>query len=248
MTPFFVGVNLKEFFSYRETIQWCVRLRDIAVDCGNHIELAVMPSFPLLAPALEIFGHGSVGVGAQDLYWKDDGAFTGEVGGALLSEMGCRYVVVGHAERRSLFGETDEIVALKVEASLRNRLCPVICIGEVERLEATAARAYCTDQLVSALVRVEDRHGAVVVAYEPVWAIGADEPAGPEHINDVCGHLRGVLRDLRPMSSNRVIYGGSAGPGLVEAVRANVDGLFLGRRAHDHHSLKRVVDEVGVPS
>jgi triosephosphate isomerase len=204
-----------------------------------------MPSFPALVPAVEIFRDTQVAVGAQDLYHEDRGAFTGEVSGRMLAELGCRYVEVGHAERRERFRENEETVALKVGAAIRNRLCPVICVGEARRATAAEGGREAARQLASAMSRIESgqRAAAVVVAYEPAWAIGAEKPAPEGHIAQVCAALKQALHAARPRTTDRVVYGGSAGPGLLERLQDSVDGLFLGRFVHDAAALEEVLQE-----
>jgi L-erythrulose 1-phosphate isomerase len=245
-----VGVSLKMYFGYRETLDWCSSVRALVSDhpavASGRVDVFALPSFPFLVPALAILDGTSIAVGAQDLYWEDRGAFTGEVSGTTLAELGCRYVEVGHAERRVLFGESDAHVALKVEAALRNGLCPIVCVGEEIRTPPESATSTCLEQLDAALSRVGrgQLDGPVIVAYEPRWAIGGEKPASPRHINEVCSNLKRALEAARPGSNNRVIYGGSAGPGLLNRLDGTLDGLFLGRRAHDPAHLKVVFDEV----
>jgi triosephosphate isomerase len=234
-----VGVSLKMYFGYEQTLSW---LRSIADGVGAHpalrsggVRLFVLPSFPAIVPAAEILAGTPIEVGAQNLSTEDGGAHTGEVSGAMLREIGCRYVAVGHAERRAMYGENESTVAGKTAAALRNGLVPVLCIGEPRPVTALEAAVECTRQLGSALKTAPD--GPVTVAYEPVWAIGADKPADVSYISAVCAELR----DRRPDCS--VIYGGSAGPGLLTRLGPVVDGLFLGRFAHDPAALADVLDE-----
>ena len=140
-----------------------------------------------------------------------------------------------------MHGETDEVVAAKTRAALRNGLTPVLCIGESDRQDGADAARVTIAQLGSALA--DAPAGPVIVAYEPVWAIGAPEPAPVAHIQAVCTALRGALDFLPGRSGSAVIYGGSAGPGLLTALGASVDGLFLGRFAHDPATLAAVLDE-----
>jgi len=243
-----VGVSLKMYFGYEETLRWARRVAAIVsgtrpAEAG--VDVFVLPSFPVLRQVVDVFEGTGVGVGAQDLHWEDAGAFTGEVSGQMLAELGCRWACVGHAERRRLFGETDALVALKVDAAVRNGLCPIVCIGEDERSDTETAARACRRQLALALSRTggEDPAAPIVVAYEPVWAIGADAPASDDHIDAVCEELGRALEAARPGGANRVIYGGTAGPGLLKRLGDSVDGLFLGRRVHDPEAIKAVVDE-----
>ncbi|MCX2731966.1 triose-phosphate isomerase [Saccharopolyspora sp. NFXS83] len=245
-----IGISLKMYFGHERTLNWCADVAEIArrhpAVRDGAAQLFVLPSFPALAPALDRFRDTPVEVGAQDLFWEDEGAFTGEVSGSVLREMGCGHVEVGHAERRRLFGEDDSTVAAKTAAALRNGLVPVLCLGEEQAGGVTDAARTCREQLDAALAAAREAHclGAVAVAYEPQWAIGAAEPADPEFIGAVCGELRTAL-DAEPLlAGSRVIYGGSAKPGLLSALGDSADGLFLGRFAHDPAALEEILDEV----
>ena len=227
-----IGVSLKMYFGHEQAREWFAAVAALPARPG--VDLFVIPSFLAIPAALEAFAHTGVAVGAQDLFWEDRGAFTGEISGAELAEIGVAVVEVGHAERRRLFGETEKVVADKTAAALRNGLAPVLCIGEQERSPDAALR--CIEQLRSALPDGEG--GRVIVAYEPVWAIGAAEPAPAEYIRPITRALREELGDR-----GIVIYGGSAGPGLLGELGDDVDGLFLGRFAHDVSALAAVLDE-----
>lgn len=244
-----VGVSLKAYLGHAETVAWCRAVAGIAREHpatgGGEAELVVLPSY-LSVPAAVGILDGVAAVGAQDLAAEDAGAFTGEVPGGQIAELGCRFVEVGHAERRRLFGETDEVVRRKADAALRSGLVPILCVGEEERGGAEGAAAACVGQLDNALAlaRESGHGGRIVVAYEPLWAIGADEPASDAHIMAVCRRLRSRVDGLDAHPGSAVIYGGSAGPGLLTRVADAVDGLFLGRRAHDPAGLAAVLDEV----
>jgi triosephosphate isomerase len=242
-----VGVSLKMYLGHRQSLDWCAQVGEISREhpavASGAVELFVIPGFLGLAEAVEILDGTGVLVGAQDLFSQDEGAFTGEVSGSELAEIGCAVVEVGHAERRRLFGETDDVVAAKTGAALRNGLIPVLCVGENERGTPEDAARECVRQLDSALL--DAPAGRVIVAYEPVWAIGAAEPAGADHIRAVCSFLRGAVHAFADRDGTSVIYGGSAGPGLLTALGSDMDGLFLGRFAHDPAALGRVLDEAG---
>src|SRR3954469_25687205 len=178
--PTLLGVSLKMYFGHRQTVDWC---RDVARMAAEHpaldsgkVALFILPSFPALAPAGQAFAGGPVQLGAQDLYWEGAGPFTGKVSGPQLRKAGCRYVEVGHAERRRLFAEDDRTVAAKTAAALRNGLVPVICIGEQQQAPVEEAARVCTAQLASAVGAADGLPELpIVAAYEPVWAIGASE-------------------------------------------------------------------------
>ncbi|WP_411698857.1 triose-phosphate isomerase family protein [Conyzicola sp.] len=246
--PVTVGVSLKMYFGHRQALDWCASVAELAAAhpavVSGAVELFVIPGYLAVPAAVEILDGHRVVVGAQDLATADSGAFTGEVSGVELAEIGVGVVEVGHAERRRLFGETDDIVALKTAAALRNGIAPVLCIGESVRQEPADAASECLRQLRSALAGAPD--GRVIVAYEPVWAIGAAEPAPAEHIRAVCAILRAAVAELPGHDRSAVIYGGSAGPGLLTELGDDVDGLFLGRFAHDTDALALVLDEAAV--
>lgn len=239
-----VGVSLKMYFGYAQTRDWITRVCALALKhpavLDGSVELFVIPGYLSVPVSVDILAGSGVVVGAQDLATADTGAFTGEVSGTELAELGVGVVEVGHAERRSLFGETDQIVAEKTAAALRNGITPVLCVGEHVKSDPADAAAKVLDQLNSALT--DAPAGRVIVAYEPVWAIGAAEPAEPGYVGAVCKLLHQAVAD-RPGSA--VIYGGSAGPGLLTELGSEVDGLFLGRFAHDVAALERVLDEAG---
>jgi len=252
MDPVFLGVSLKMYLDHAATLRW---VRDVVAIAGRapavaegRVQVAVLPTFVSIPAVSDLTRDAPVDHGAQDLAWADQGAFTGEVSGRDLAGFGCRYVEVGHAERRRLFGEDDAIVAQKLAAAVRHGLVPILCVGEPDRQDSAAAIDFCVDQVRSALAEIGaagvDRVRELIIAYEPIWAIGADQPAGVDHVRSVCAGIRaGVVGDQR-LYSVRVIYGGSAGPGLLtELGRDGVDGLFLGRFAHDPAALSSMIDE-----
>jgi triosephosphate isomerase len=243
-----IGISLKMYFGQRQTTDWCHAVAALAARhpavARRAVELFVLPSAPLIDPVLRIFAGTPVRVGAQNLSAADRGAFTGETSGALLREMGCRYAEVGHAERRRLFGEDDLTVAAKVAACWRNELIPVLCVGEPSESAPPEALRACVAEAAEVLDRAAGgRPGLVVMAYEPHWAIGKAEPAPVAHITHVCAGLRTWLAGREEFAGSRVIYGGSAGPGLLTSVRGSADGLFLGRFAHDPAALEAILDE-----
>lgn len=247
-SPVILGVSLKMYLGQQETISWCKQISQIAVihpAVSNGLaKIFVLPSMPTLGVVSGLLSTSGVGLGAQDLYHKDRGAYTGEVGGPMLRELGCAYVEIGHAERRKLFGETDHDVAEKFAAAVRNDLVPVLCVGEQNHVSPQAAAKLAIAQVKSAIEFIGDVPVQILVAYEPVWAIGADEPASKEHIVEVCKLISAYLVSNRQLAGSRVIYGGSAGPGLLTELKGGVSGLFLGRFAHDPQNLVQVLDEV----
>lgn len=245
--PTIVAISLKMYFSNARTLDYC---RQLAVLAGDDVgvrtgatELVVLPTFVSVPSAIAAVRGTQVRVGAQDLATEDSGPFTGEVSGAELSEIGCTHVEVGHAERRTLFGETESVVAAKVGAALRNGLVPILCVGEASRADPATAADVCVSQVLSALPQDagDAATSRVIVAYEPYWAIGAAEPAPTHYVADVCQRVRTGL--AQHVADFAIIYGGSAGPGLLTELGDDVDGLFLGRFAHDPHVVPGLLAE-----
>ncbi|GAA4768637.1 triose-phosphate isomerase family protein [Microbacterium gilvum] len=240
-----IGVSLKTYFSHARARAWfdavAARVRADEAVAGGAVELFVTPTFLQIPAAVAAFAGTRVRVGAQDLSADPAGAFTGEIAAAELAEVGAAIAEIGHAERRRRHGETDAVVAAKARRAREADLTPLLCIGEDRRAAPEAAARIAVDQLGAALDDVPA--GEVLVAYEPVWAIGAARPAPVEHARAVAGALRAALRADPARSGSRVLYGGAAGPGLLSELGDAVDGLFLGRFAHDPGALASVLHE-----
>ncbi|MFV0253097.1 MAG: triose-phosphate isomerase family protein [Beutenbergiaceae bacterium] len=243
--PVTVGMSLKTYFSAAHASSWldhvAQRAGTLPAVATGQVSVFIAPSYLQIPAALRAFAGTPVAVGAQDVSQFEPGAYTGEVTAAELAEVGVQLAEIGHAERRALFGETDEITAAKVSAALAAGLRPVLCVGESDLLDPQQAGAQVVAQLHASLAGAPA--GPVTVAYEPVWAIGAPEPAGVEHITAVTTALRAALDGLADRAGSAVIYGGSAGPGLLTELGHAVDGLFLGRFGHDVENLIAVLDE-----
>lgn len=242
-----VGVSTKMYFSAARTRQYVEEIVSLLSAPGavpDNIDVFIVPDHLTITTTLEQIRGTKLWCGAQNASDQDGGAYTGEVSSAVLAELGCRLVEVGHAERRRLFGETDESTAKKASAAARNGLIPLVCIGEVARDETGAlAVQECQRQVEAVLAAVPD-DADVILAYEPVWAIGASQPAGVDHVVGVTGAIREFECVRRRAGSTRIIYGGSAGPGLFKGLKDGVDGMFLGRFAHDPKQFYKTIQEI----
>jgi triosephosphate isomerase len=244
-----IGVSLKMYFGYERTLDWCRDVAEIAADHpavrSGDIELFALPAHPVLSECARILSAAGAAAGAQDIFWEDEGAFTGEVSGMMVAETGGRYAEVGHAERRRIFGEDDDVIGLKTAAAYRNGLTPVLCVGEPGHGTAADAIKYCSREIDGVLNRAGTlgSPGRTIVAYEPQWAIGAAEPASPGFISEVIDGLDAHLRSRPGQEESKVIYGGSAGPGLLSQLGPAVAGLFLGRFAHNPAAVRDILDE-----
>ena len=205
-------------------------------------EVVVVPPFTALRSVQTLVAGDrlEIGYGAQDLSAHDSGAYTGEVSGAMLAALACRYVLVGHSERRTLHGEDDAVVAAKVQAALRHGLVPILCVGEgLDVRRAGTQVAHCADQLDQALAGLTaDQLQELVIAYEPVWAIGTGEVATPDDAQEVCGALRQRLAErFGPETAAvvRILYGGSVKAGNTAGILAgpDVDGALVGGASLD---------------
>ena len=201
---------------------------------GSGFSLLVCPPFPYVAAVVEATAGSPVSVGAQNVSEHDKGAFTGEVAPAMLKDLGCEYVIVGHSERRALYGETSQQVAAKFVAAQAAGLTPILCVGEtLEEREAGTTEAVVDEQLDAVLDAAGvEAFGAAVIAYEPVWAIGTGMTATPEQAQDVHRHIRSRLeaRDAAIAAKVQILYGGSMkgenAPGLLG--QADIDGGLIG--------------------
>lgn len=209
---------------------------------ANAVDVAVLPPFTDLRSVQTLIDGDRLPVlyGAQDLSAHDSGAYTGEVSGAMLAKLGCTFVTVGHSERRAYHHESDETVATKVAAALRHGLTPILCVGEgLDVREAGGQREYATAQLRAALSGISaDDAARVVLAYEPVWAIGTGRVATPADAQEVCGALRATMGEMfgaEISAGTRILYGGSVKSGNVAQITAqpDVDGALVGGASLD---------------
>lgn len=197
-------------------------------------DVALCPPNVYLAAVAEIVNGSPVGLGAQNCYYESDGAFTGEVNAAMLKDIGCKYVILGHSERRQYFAENDKLINKKLHAVLAEGLRPIVCVGELlEQREAGQTESVVEDQINGSLADLSaDQLEQTVVAYEPVWAIGTGKVATPDQAEAVHAHIRQVLRTSYGDVADSVIiqYGGSVKPGNAGELlqQPNIDGALVG--------------------
>jgi triosephosphate isomerase (TIM) len=213
------------------------------------VDVAVAPSFTALHAVAERLADGPVMVAAQDCFWEEKGAFTGQVAPSQIADAGCKLVIVGHSERRQLFGELDAAVNLKSRAALRAGLIPIICIGEtLAERDAGETLGRIQAQLDGALVDMTDAElEQIVIAYEPVWAIGTGRNATPAQAQEVHRFIRARLATRAPALAPklRILYGGSVKPDNIRALMAeeDVDGGLVGGASLSAESFIRLVKE-----
>jgi triosephosphate isomerase len=229
-----VAGNWKLYKTQAESIELATAVSKFAA-AHPAAEVAIAPIFTALSKVADALRGGPVGLSAQDVYWAAEGAFTGEVGTKQLVELGCRYVIVGHSERRQLFGETDETVQRKTQAVLAAGLIPIVCVGEtLAERDAGQAASVVIRQLKGGLQGLSIADAAkVVIAYEPVWAIGTGKTASPKDAQEMHAQVRASLADVfnpQLAAGTRVLYGGSVKPDNAVALLAepDLDGALVG--------------------
>jgi triosephosphate isomerase len=245
-TPF-IAANWKMFKTVHEAVVFVKELRPMVKDLSD-VEIVVAPPFTAVHAVAEAARNTPIGTAGQDVYWEKEGAFTGEVSVGMLKEAGAEYVIIGHSERRRLFHETDETVNRKLVAALAGHLCPIVCIGEtLEEREAEQTMAVLDRQLKAGLDGLTGAQaGTLVLAYEPVWAIGTGRNATPEQAQEAHGHIRGRLRQwfgAEAADTCHVIYGGSVKPDNIHALAMlpDVDGALVGGASLDVRSFFDIV-------
>jgi triosephosphate isomerase (TIM) len=218
---------------------------------ATDVEVAVCPAFLSLAPVVDSTRGSRLAVFAQNMHYADEGAFTGEVSAAMLVEVGVEGVILGHSERREMFGESDRALAMKVPAALEAGLVPILCVGETEEeRDAGDTERKLRHQVQEDLVRVDtERLGEVVIAYEPIWAIGTGRVASLEQAQEAIAFVRALVADRSPdhAQRTRVLYGGSVKPENARELLAlpDVDGALVGGGSLDAESFAAIIAAAG---
>jgi triosephosphate isomerase (TIM) len=242
-----IAGNWKEHFTVAEASHYLHKLEGIVV---NHqsIEVVLFPNILTLQPLSVQVDRRKFRLGAQDGYYEDAGAYTGEVSMAMLRDL-VHYVLVGHSERRHIFNENDDIVAKKTQAAVRNGIMPIVCIGETlqERL-ANETKQILHNQIIAGLMNLTSREaGAIVIAYEPVWAIGTGEFAKPDQVEEAIKYIRRQVSELfgeRTARNIRILYGGSIDEHNVGSYLnlEDCDGALVGGASLNQHKFMQIIE------
>ncbi|MGH9308008.1 MAG: triose-phosphate isomerase [Vicinamibacterales bacterium] len=245
-TPF-IAANWKMFKTVLEAVSFVKEFRPMVKDMAD-VEIVVAPPFTALHAVAEAARSSNIGVAGQDLHWEREGAFTGEVSAGMLHEAGAEYAIIGHSERRRLFHETDQSVNHKLVAALGAKLTPIVCIGEtLEEREANQTLEVLDRQIKQGLDALTgEQVASLVLAYEPVWAIGTGRNATPEQAGEAHAHIRTRLRQwfgAQAADHCHVIYGGSVKPDNIHAliVHPDVDGALVGGASLDVKGFYEIV-------
>ncbi len=230
-----MAANWKMNKTVREAQEYTAALLPRASDAEEDVDVAVCVPLTCLHEVGRMVGDSAILAGAQNFYYEDSGAFTGEVSAPMLLDVGATAVIVGHSERREVFGETDEMVARKTKRALEADILPIVCVGETkEERDAGGMWEKVSDQVGRVVEELEDVGGeSIVFAYEPIWAIGTGDTATPEDAQDAIGKIRDLLRETKGddfAKSVRVLYGGSVKPGNAAEIMAqeDIDGALVG--------------------
>jgi triosephosphate isomerase (TIM) len=235
MRRYLVAGNWKMNTTRESGIALAKAVADGAREHLEQVDVLVCPPFPYLAPVLEAVAGSGVSVGAQNCYFEQPGAFTGEVAAAMLTDIGCTSVILGHSERRHVLGETDDLINKKVQTALETGLQAILCVGELlEEREAERTEEVLDRQMEGGLQGITaEMMNEVVIAYEPVWAIGTGKTASPEQAESAHAHLRKWLEaryNTGVANATRILYGGSVKASNAESLltQPNVDGALVG--------------------
>ena len=244
--PFIAG-NWKMFKSVQDTVVFVKELKSAVKDVAD-VEIVVAPPFTAVHAAAEAARNTNIGVAAQDVYWEKEGAFTGEVSAPMIKEAGAEYVIIGHSERRRLFGETDAHVNRKIVAAMAAGLTPIACVGEtLEERERSETLNVLDRQIKVGLDALTAAQVAeIVIAYEPVWAIGTGRTATAAQAQEAHAHIRARLRQwfgADAAEQCHILYGGSVKPDNIRELIAepDVDGALVGGASLDLRSFLEIV-------
>lgn len=245
-TPIVVA-NWKLNKTVGEAIRFASALKDAVSDVGG-VEIVVAPAFTALSSVSSALGESNVYLAAQDVFWEDHGAFTGEISPAMLKDVGCEYVIIGHSERRQFFGETNESANRKVKAVLSNDLKPILCVGEnLEDREAGRTESVIENHVRNGLAGIPpEALTSTVIAYEPVWAIGTGVTATPDQAQNTQESIRSLLSEMFSAdlaSGVRIQYGGSVKPdNILELIaQPDVDGALVGGASLEVETFAQIV-------
>jgi triosephosphate isomerase len=245
-TPLIAG-NWKMYKTNAEAVETAGRLVELVADTSD-VDIMIAPVFTALDPVAKVLNGSRVGLGAQNLYWEKEGAYTGEISADMVVSSGCRYVIIGHSERRQYFGETDETVNKKIKAAIGAGLIPVFCIGETESERESGKTFSILDKQVKDGLkeRVVGELDTLVIAYEPVWAIGTGKTATSDQAQEAHKYIRSLISDVFGAAladSIRILYGGSVKPANVTELMAmpDIDGALVGGASLDAESFSQIV-------
>jgi len=244
--PIIAG-NWKMNNNSAESVELVSRLKEM-ISGAKEVEVVVAPPYTVLSAVATAIKGSTIALSSQNIFWEEKGAFTGEISPAMLKDVGCQYAIIGHSERRQYFGETNETVNKRLKAALGASLTPIVCIGEtLEEREADKTLTVIEQQLKEGLAGISSGEmERVVIAYEPVWAIGTGKTATPEQAQEVHQFIRGILAQVfgeGVAEGIRILYGGSVKPDNVDQLMSqkDIDGALVGGASLKADSFARII-------
>ncbi|MBW2632327.1 MAG: triose-phosphate isomerase [Deltaproteobacteria bacterium] len=244
--PLIAG-NWKMFKTCPEAVETAMQLAQLVNI--NTVDVMIAPQFTALVPVSDVIKESCVSLGAQNLFWESEGAYTGEISPAMLVSAGCGYVIIGHSERRQYFGENDDSVNKKIKAAIRNNLIPILCVGESEKNRESKETFNVLDrQITKGLEGFSSTAlDTLVIAYEPVWAIGTGKTATKEQAQEVHRFLRSMVEKIFGnilAKSIRILYGGSVKPDNIKELMEmpDVDGALVGGASLDAKTFSEIIN------
>jgi len=245
-TPLIAG-NWKMFKTANEAKEAAGQLVKLVTDAKN-VDIMIAPPFTSLTVVAEAIQNSGIDLGAQNLHWANEGAFTGEISATMLVAAGCKYVIVGHSERRQYFGETDDIINQKLRTASQAGLIPILCVGETEtHRDEKKTFSVLDKQMGNGLKGLTfDAHHPLVIAYEPVWAIGTGKTATPSQVQEVHLYLRNLIEKIfgnMLARATQILYGGSVKPDNIKELMAlpDVDGALVGGASLQADSFSKII-------
>lgn len=242
-----IVANWKMNKTIGEAISYIKELKEFIKDVQDK-DIVVCPPYTALSAVSAEIKASNIALGAQDMYWEKEGAFTGAISAEMLKEIGVKYAIIGHSERRQHFNETDFTVNSKVKAALANSLAPIVCVGEnEEERKNDDTKAVVEEQVKNGLMDLSrEEFLKLAIAYEPVWAIGTGKNATPEEADEVHAFIRGMITDMHDEETSqkiRILYGGSVNPGNIKEFTAkeNIDGALVGGASLDAKKFSDII-------
>ncbi len=244
--PLIAG-NWKMYKNVSESVQTADRLKELIRGAAG-VEVMIAPTFPALFRVSEALRGSLISIGAQNMHWEKEGAYTGEISASMLVAAGCNYVIIGHSERREYFGESDETVNKKIAAAVQTQLIPIMCIGESEKQREAGKTFSVLDKQIKMGLKglFADALQNLVIAYEPIWAIGTGKTATRDQAQEVHLFLRSKLNEMQGKSlakGVRILYGGSVKPQNIAELMAmpDIDGALVGGASLDAETFSKIV-------
>ena len=245
----FIAGNWKMNLTFDEARDLASTLCDGLV-CSDNVDIGVFPSFVFLKDICEVLSGSDISVGAQNMNMEESGAFTGEVSGSMIRDVGCTHVIIGHSERRTIFHETNSMINSKIKVSMSYGLSPILCVGEKqEERDADMTNAVVGNQLTEGMDGLtSDQVRELTIAYEPVWAIGTGKTASPEQANEVHAFIRNVIEskyDKDTAQGIRIQYGGSVNSKNAKDIlgQPEIDGALVGGASLDSNSFLDIISD-----